>query len=70
MKRKYLVKDRKKLQALSTLRHTRLELFKACLRLKDFRKVVRREVSKQFKMTKGNELAWDAQVKLWLMKRK
>lgn len=72
MKRKYLVKDRKKLQALSTLWNTRIKLFKACFHAwRVFRKeIARQEVAKQFKMTQGNELAWDAQVKLWLMKRK
>ncbi len=70
MKRKYLVKDRKKLQMISTLWNTRVKLFRACKRAILRKEIVRQEVAKQFKMTQGNELAWDAQVKLWLMKRK
>lgn len=72
MKRKYLVKDRKKLQALSTLWNTRVKLFKACLHARRVlrKKIARQELVKQFKMTQGNELLWDVQVRLWLMKRK
>lgn len=72
MKRKYLVKDRKKLQALSTLWNTRVKLFKACLHARRVlcKEIAQQEVVKQFKMTQGNELHWDAQVKLWLMKKK
>lgn len=72
MKRKYSVKDRKKLQALSTLWNTRFKLFKACLHARRVlrKEIARQELAKQFKMTQGNELAWKAQVKLWLMKMK
>lgn len=70
MKRKYLVKDRKKLQMLSTLWNTRVKLFRACKRAILRKEITQQEVVKQFKMTQGNELHWDVQEKLWLMKRK
>lgn len=69
MKRKYLVKDRKMLQALSTLWHTRIKIFAACCKVArtggDYSQVI-----KQFKMTKGNELHWTAQINLWIGRNK
>ena len=72
MKRKYLVKDRKKLQAIRTVICTRRKIRFACMRFYtagDY-KTWSKMVIGQHILTKGVRLSLDAQVKLWLMKRK
>lgn len=72
MKRKYLVKDRKKLQAIRTVICTRTKIRFACMRIRsvfDYKTWSKMQIGKHI-LTKGVRLSLDAQVKLWLMKRK